>query len=246
MSQSLPPPFPKPERLTERFRRAILTVPEAQELDETAEKLHGVKLADYALPRHNVIIEQKEITVQTEARIEKLEAEMYRLGLIYGFDPAVTEPVEIDRLITGKHDRFENNKVYLSALRFVEEDLSTANRQIRDTKDRLGMASAGGLVVVINEDAGEFSAHVIGFAIARLLRKRKSRTERRFSHINGVLLFQSRPIAGPRANVICFHSAHTIPSIDRFAYELMSRWTGGAPIEYGRLDAANNAQIVLL
>lgn len=236
----------KVEQLADRFRRWILTAPSAEELDRTVKSVHGVELADYLLPHQNVIIEQKEITVDVAKRIQVLNQEMLRLGEVYGFDPTNSSTHEINRLITGNRDRFSNNKVYLNQLRFLKEDVSKANRQIRATKERLKMPTARGLVVLINQCSGELAISVIVFAIDRLLHKKRTKEERLFSHINGVLLFQNRPIVGPRANVIAFVSAHTVPSIDRFAYELMSAWTGGNPIEYGHVDSTKNAKLFLL
>ncbi len=181
-----------------------------------------------------MIIEQKEITVQAAPKIEAMEAEMNRLGGVYGFDPAASSALEISEAITSPRDKLINNPVYLKQMRFLEEDMSRANRQILHTKQRLYIPTDGGLVVILNDVTAELSTRVTMVLLSRLIKMVGPDGSRRFQNIDALLMFHERPFSGPHKCILCIESAHTNRLVDMLALRFMQVWVNG--IHFTQLD----------
>jgi len=85
----------------------------------------------------------------------------------------------------------EIQEVWLKLIRGPAEDLiKQANRQIRDTKERMSLPLAKGVILIAN-DGNHYQNHPESFRrlLAEILRKRTKSRELRFEHIHAGVYF---------------------------------------------------------
>lgn len=158
-----------------------------EDLDDIKDSLPcSTMIADYAI-RDILVIELKTLKENPTLKMENFFHEIMKrpdFPAIYGelnFRNVVSLMPDGEKLIT----KFET-----VAFRHIEQIMSKANKQIKDTIEMLNMNSqtAGGLII-INELADFFEPDVLGDYICKRLCQ-KNGTELRFSHINHVTLIQ--------------------------------------------------------
>ena len=147
------------------------------------------KIADYLFRRHNIVAELKCLMEdQTKAMNEKVTQavkDWWRKGgkIPAGYDSS--KPLEIATAPKEIADR------WLEILKApIENFIRDANRQIRETKKRLNMPDAKGLLLVFNQgNALHNRPKDFRLLTAIVLRKRDKDKERRFPHIHGLVYF---------------------------------------------------------
>jgi hypothetical protein len=156
------------------------------------------KSADYWFSRHKVVAELKSLVVdQTEGAARKLgkiidqrrdETPVRRPGpddIVLPFTSADGEQFTI---LYDEGLRREWQKVLLTP---IENLIRDANRQIRATKERFGVPSAHGVVMIFNEGNPLHAADPVHFArlVGEVIQKPKAAGGRRFPHIQGMIYF---------------------------------------------------------
>jgi len=147
------------------------------------------KIADYAFRKQNVVAELKCLMEdQTDAMNQKVTQaarDWWRKHrkIPSGYDSS--KPLEIATAPKEIADR------WLEILKTpIENFIRDANRQIRETKKRLNMPDAKGLVLIFNQ-ANSLHNRPKDFRLltASVLRKRDKDKVRRFPHIHGLVYF---------------------------------------------------------
>lgn len=147
--------------------------------------------ADYFFPRQNIVAELKSLTVDQTAgiegklipKVEEWERE-HRQRL-----PGTIEGNKYFVAFAGMPREIQ--EFWLKLLKApVEVLMRDANRQIRDTKERMRLPSAAGLVIVANEhNLYHDDPHSYRLLIGEVLRKRTSLRTLRYPHIHGAVCF---------------------------------------------------------
>jgi hypothetical protein len=152
--------------------------------------------ADYLFPKHNIIAELKSLTVdQTEDMNQKLTP-----AVMEWIKKSGRKPVGVvggDKYVVEIKDMPpEIQDVWLKWLKAPADILiRDANRQIRDTKERLRLLSAKGLILIANE-ANVYHNHPEDYKrlIVEILRKRTPQGDLRFPHIHAAVYFSVKDV----------------------------------------------------
>jgi hypothetical protein len=194
--------MPTVPSLTELARQCLAQLPGYECLDETLANVLEGRRGDYLFRDRGIIIEQKEFRSDRRGKIEELFRESE--ALLRKYDPENTwlwtylthgmgrEAADVAERVSGTwlpEDRHKLRSMIYSAARFVEPDLSSANKQIESTRNLLHIPHARGLALFINEQAGYFHPLHLVACIQRLLAQVPDKRPR-FPYVDGVLLFQ--------------------------------------------------------
>ena len=152
--------------------------------------------ADYLFPKHNIIAELKLLTVdQTEDMNRKLSPAVIEWIRKNGRIPVGV--FEGDKCMVEIKDMPpEIQDLWLKLLKGpIDILIRDANRQIRDTKERLNMPLAKGMLLIANE-ANVYHSVPEDYRrlIAEILRKRTQLGELRFPHINAAVYFSLKDV----------------------------------------------------
>jgi hypothetical protein len=168
---------------------------------EVLTETYDSKIADYVFRTHNVVAELKCLMEdQTNAMNQKVAQAVrhwWRNGgkIPEGYDSS--KPLEI---ATAPKEIAERWVEILKAP--IENVIRDANRQIRETKARLSLADARGLVLVFNH--GNFlhnNPNDFRVLTGSVLRKRDKEKERRFPHIHGLVYFSYDSVKSVKENM---------------------------------------------
>jgi hypothetical protein len=156
----------------------------------------GGHTADYLFPKHNIIAELKSLTVdQTDSMERKLTPVIMDWIRKNGQIPNGVR--EGDKYVVEiKNMPPEIQTVWLKFLKASAEVLiRDANRQIRDTKQRLALPSAKGLMIIANEgNPYHNDPRSFRLLLGDILRKRTPQGDLRFPHINAAVNFSVKDV----------------------------------------------------
>lgn len=152
--------------------------------------------ADYFFRRHNLVAELKSLTVDQTNEISskptpKVSSWVSANGQI---PPGIVKSGQ--HFIAFKDMPREIQDFWLRLLKGSTEPLiRDANRQIRDTKSRMNLPSAKGILIIANE-GNSYHDHPDSHRrlIAEILRKRTPTGELRYPHINGAVHFSIKDV----------------------------------------------------
>ncbi len=152
--------------------------------------------ADYFFRRYNLIAELKSLTVdQTNEISRKLTPKVLSWVRANGqIPPRIVEGNQ--HFIAFKDMPREIQDFWLRLLKGSTEPLiRDANRQIRDTKSRMNLPSAKGILIIANE-GNPYYDHPDSHRrlIAEILRKRTPAGDLRYPHINGAVCFSIKDV----------------------------------------------------
>jgi hypothetical protein len=152
------------ERLEDRMNRFLQSEPTTESLDSEAfAQLIGAETkADYLLANRHFVAELKTINGNPKDRVEqRLKARFAQPGA-----PIVFGTLGLTRVLEGMSDRDQVLKVIndLSA-RSVRRHLQKSNTQIGAIKERLRLADAAGLTIIMNDSEPMIDAANIAYAI---------------------------------------------------------------------------------
>jgi hypothetical protein len=159
------------------------------------------KIADYIFRTHKIVAELKCLMEdQTKAMNEKVANAVKVWWREGGKIPAgynSSKPLEIATAPKEIADR------WLDILKTpIENFIRDANRQIRETKRRLNMPDAQGLLLVFNQgNALHNRPKDFRLLTASVLRKRDKYKERRFPHIHGLVYFSYDSVKSEKENM---------------------------------------------
>lgn len=152
------------DRLESRMTAFLESERSTEPLDGAAfARINGSQTkADYLLGARGMVAELKTINGDPHDRMEqRLKARFSQPGA-----PIVFGTFGISKVIESMPDRDSINKMLVDvAGRAVRRHLQKANEQIAAIKARLGLPSAGGLVILMNDAESMIDAGAIGYAI---------------------------------------------------------------------------------
>src|ERR1700731_1250965 len=154
------------------------------------------RTADYLFREQKIIAELKTMTVdQTEDADRKLTPYVEEWARKHNRMPEGTQ-VDGKYVVEIKNMPQEIQAVWMKMLQAPAEDLiKQENRQIRDTKKRIAMPKAKGMILIANE-ANTYHNNPDDYRrlMAEILRKRTSTGELRFDQIHAGIYFS--PVGG--------------------------------------------------
>ncbi len=143
-------------KLNQRFERFVGTLEGFEDIDSLTSGMYADCLrADYLINNRTVIIEQKTLTTNPKHKVQKYADLLLGEGKIVANGRHSLRPV-FDAQPAGRwHSRRFINK--LSSV--LKDDLSHADKQLRDTRKIFSIPGAVGVVVLLNEGAHEIDPH---------------------------------------------------------------------------------------
>ena len=232
------------QQFSDYVRQCLMRLPGYESLDEALADVSEGQRADYLFPNRSIIIEQKDFYADRRDKIEKIYAQSGEL--LRKYDPdnrwlgtfiehgegRQEKDVAIQiRATWSEEDRRKLYNMIFAAARFLEDDLSNANAQIRNTKRLLSISQTCGLVLFANEQAGHFLPAHLATCIRRLLAQSDSDNQPRFSHVDGVLLFQKLQgfTIGGRGGVTLYIPGQAEnKAVEEFAMEVANSFAPGS------------------
>jgi|SRR6185312_2732683 hypothetical protein len=159
--------------------------------------------ADYLFRNHGIIAELKTLTVdQTDDINKKLTPKILEWIRTNGRVPSgLIQGGKYSVIFKDMPKQIQDS--WLSLLKSAVEPLIRhANRQIRETKHRMNLGSAKGMILVAN-GSNLYHDHPDSFRrlIAELLRKRTATGDLRFPHINGTVYFSFNDVKSRDENM---------------------------------------------
>lgn len=146
--------------------------------------------ADYLFRKHNVIAELKALQYggfveRFHRKFSDLIEKWDRQGRvrIYGTTRISSSQLPID----CQHEMFD-----ALGEPFQKHIFVAANKQIRSTKQVLGLPDAKGLLWVASDGNEDIRPDVVWYVLTRTLQKKKQNGDRAFSNIDGVAYFNPR------------------------------------------------------
>jgi len=168
--------------LAEHMKASILRVG-FENLDQRPPRGDGKRIADYLreTPEPVIIIEQKEITDHNMAPIDDL------IDLLQRFLPKYRATLDTLRLeVWEKNDLSQFKTLRNRAERKFEEYYGEANDQIRDSHDLITSSDPKGILLVVNQAAGQMRDDFACLVMGKLLYREKN-GKPKYPHLDGFI-----------------------------------------------------------
>ena len=176
------PKQPAPDVDFHAFAEQFLLAGGGTPVEELLPKTKGRKRADIAFPDARVVIEIKSI-INDRTIDPAVQEAMNKLLVEKG--PAMGGPIifgTVNVEIASLPEKLARNAYRLLAQR-VQKEVTTANRQLRETVEDMGWMDAQGILLIIAPPMG-INMHLIGWAVADALR------EGRNSNVQGLIMIE--------------------------------------------------------
>ncbi len=190
----------------------------------------GLQKADYLAGNRSVIIEQKSLDQDVQAKVQVVLDEIVKT---YG--PLDREQVTLAGIIDGVAQLPRGNpfKPRLRAIltQKIDDLLAKADKQTRDTRKFFGLPDALGVVVVLNEHAPLVEPDYFQDKAWDMLRKEEAPGQLRYPENQVVILISEahRVVTAANAEMIPVETTLSEaglknPAAEAFAIELRQRW----------------------
>jgi len=172
--------------LKERFERFMSILPGVEHVDALMEQcnLPGRQRADYLAFNRSVIIEQKSLDVDPDYKVPEFFEKHTNVNSIGDAD--LTSLSHILRQLP------DGTKLgiglYRSLTKGLDDILSKADKQTRDTRKTFLIPQAIGVVVILNDNAQTLDPDVLAIKAFEMLRKRSETQEIRYRENHVVIL----------------------------------------------------------
>lgn len=223
--------------LEHRFSEFLKGQPDSEWLDAPEFSFPpGNRKADFLLHGRKVIAELKTITTDQQPKVDRrLNEYLEETGIIVFGTIASTQlfddPAESDRF---------HHKTIQAITRNTEEMCRSANEQIMQTSQHLGI-DATGLLVILNEDVAVLDPGVVAYRVCQYLNRKP-----RSIHYC-LLVFESHEVndGGVRQNQMLLIAAcrNVEHFVDSYIDNLMQRWTEYNGSEYIRRKTRDPASV---
>lgn len=157
--------------MEERFSRFALTLSTAESIDALVPSATSGQRADYLWRGRSVVVEQKVLTGDPQAKVERaFDALSEREDA-----PLFVGPSPVDKIFRHLPDGAERlRKLRQQVMRSTEAAFRDARRQIANTKKLFELPDALGMLVVLNPNIETLSPIDVGQELSRLMEKRQS------------------------------------------------------------------------
>lgn len=208
------------------------------------EAQHG-STADYLFRKQDIVAELKTLTVdQTKEMNRKLTPKVVEWIRKNGVIPR-GQTQGREHLVEFKDMPPEIQTFWLKLLKAsVEGLIRAANKQIRDTKTRMSMNTAKGLLIVANQaNIYHDDADSLRRLVAEVLKKRMDDGTLRFPHVNGAIFFSLRDVKSRDEGMYFWANLQMkqtpdedVTSVAAFQKELQQAW-------YSYIEKATGAKV---
>lgn len=185
----------QPATLRARFEAFVQTLEGFENIDVLlkAKTMSGKKRADYLFQNRSIIIEQKSLEIDPADKPQKFVEQLVQQGKLLIWGTLSTEAI-FRRMPNGDDLR---RQLALKIGKVIDDNVRNADKQIRDTREIFDIAGAGGILVLLNEDATTLFPDIVTYALTNGFQK-KDGDEYRYAKIDGVFLIsEAHPIDTP-------------------------------------------------
>ncbi|WP_250623066.1 hypothetical protein [Pinirhizobacter soli] len=226
-----------PDSLEHRFTEFLKSLPDSEWLD-TPEFFFppGIRKADFLLHGRKIVAELKTVTTDQQPKIDRrLEKHVEEAGIVVFGTVASTQlfrdPDESDRF---------HHKIVRDITRNTEEMCRSANDQIIQTSQHLGIDAAG-LLIILNENIVVLDPGVVAYRVCEYLNKKPRNID------YCLLVFESHEVSsdGIRQNqMLAIRACSTAGHLaDGYLDLLMRRWAEHNGAEYIRQQTQDPSAI---
>jgi len=217
--------------LSKRFAAFVESLDQFESIDALLQGNDptGKKRADYLLGNRKFIIEQKVLVSDPVGRpqrfVEKLAAK--RGFVFFG-------TLSSDYIFSRQPDTNDlKRRMALDLARGIDDIVVTADKQTADTRIVFNIPDAVGILVILNEAAGQLRPDVIHYALCNTFQKRTPEGAFRYAANNGVILMSeanrlvtSLPTQKPVFPILYFRSPDKKhdAAATAFSEALIRRW----------------------
>jgi len=227
-------------RLRDRFEAFVKTLGGFESIDALlrVNDPDGKQRADYLFSARTVIVEQKILDVDPASKTQAfLERVMKERGI--GGYGLISSNQIFSKLPDGEE---VHRKFILRVTGVVEQNVSKADKQTRDTREIFGISDAAGILVLLNEKAYALAPDVVAYRMAHTFERKNPDGSLQYPHNDGaIIISEAHPVKHPLSSkafpMMAFLASHRRRSekVTQFANELMERWAAfnNAPVVYG-------------
>ena len=153
----------------------------------------GKKRADYLFQNRSIIVEQKSLEIDPADKPQKFLEQLIKEGKLMFWGTLSTEAI-FRRMPNGDELR---KQLALKIGKVVSDNVEYADKQTRDTREIFNIPGAGGILVILNEDATTLFPDIVTYALTNAFQK-KIEDEYRYRNTDGVLLIsEAHPVETP-------------------------------------------------
>lgn len=144
----------------------------------------GKKRADYLFAGRSIIVEQKTLEIDPKDKPQKFMDRLMEQGRFIAFGRVSTQSI-FDKLPDGK-------KLYRKLIHkitaVIESDVSSADKQTRDTREIFGIPNAAGILVLLNQSAEILEPPLINYRLHQLFKRDEISGGVRYPHNDVVIV----------------------------------------------------------
>lgn len=225
-----------PDSLEHRFSEFLKGLPDSEWLDAPEFSFpSGNRKADFLLRGRKVIAELKTVTTDQRPRVDRrLDKHLEDTGIVVFGTIASTrlfnDPAESDKF---------HHKIIREITRNTEEMCRSANDQIMQTSQYLGI-NATGLLVILNESISVLDPGVVAYRVCEYLNKKPRSID------YCLLVFESHEVSngdGRQNQMLLIAACRTAEHLaDGYIDHLMQRWAEHNSSQYIRQQTADSRQ----
>lgn len=230
--------------LEQRVKHFLAALPNAEAIDSLVlpEDLTKRRKADFLLARREVVLELKTLSTDPSAKIEA-EVDKHRerdeFPLFYG-------TADVRKVLSHLADGEEiYRRMVMAISRSVEDVVRSAEEQVSNTRDVLGIPNAVGMLAILNESVQILDPTVVGHRVAQLMRRQRT-GKKDWPKLDFVwLLFESHSLArvggvpAVTSMLIRNDRAGRFPWFAAFHRDVQNRWAAfnhGLAVDGGSPD----------
>ncbi len=177
------------------FKRFINQLPDCKVLEDVFDKHHLRKFsnADYFLKNREIVAELKCLEQNSMPKLQEFVDELKKTrGKIFfgemAFDKYIKDFPDKDKL---------NKKAIKIVTKTLKNDIGTANKQIFETKQTLGLSNSSGLLIVVNINNKALTPDLAKHALLSLLNTRSFLGKTNYNSISAcIYLSEAHPEYG--------------------------------------------------
>ena len=217
------------QSLKERFREFILAIKGVEDVDRLLAhcNLPGMKRADYLAINRLVIIEQKSLDIDPDYKVPEFFKDHADIDNSIDGDLTALSHL-LRRLPEGTKLGID---LYRSLTKGLDEILSHADKQTRDTRKIFLIPEAIGVVVILNDNAPTLEPDIVTIKAGEMLRKLTATNEPRYPQNHVVILIsEAHRIPSDEAveliptSTVFSDSGGQTPLATNFAQAFLRRW----------------------
>jgi hypothetical protein len=207
--------------LDDRFEAFASTLDGFESIDVLLKNVPAGRRADYLFRGRSIIAEKMEQKVEARIAWNNYVMHGFKLGKKYNINPQTTVLPE-ELLSTEERQEFRNLR----------------GKYIRRFESNLDVPGAGGLVILLNEKAGDTLPQDALIAILRLFDE-EDEAQPRFANINGIFLTQrlNRFTIGSFPSITVYlQTKYKHDAVNDFGEYMSTKWAGKPPSIRGFLN----------